>query len=254
MVLILYLGDNKILKLNFIVHRLITIYYEIRYRILKAWWSLCSRWSTIDGIVLMFHHISDKRVDELDSCQHTIEEFKNSIITLTNMGYEFVSIDTAINLIKNKSDKKFALITFDDVPINAYINAVPILEQMKIPYAFFITTGYIGTTGFLSSEQLKLLDNNSLCTIGAHTVSHTNLRFTGNIYRELYESKQFLETLLGHTINYLAYPYGRPSSVSYRVRRIAKKVGFTCAFGTIDSQINDISACCLYYLPRVVIK
>lgn len=170
------------------------------------------------------------------------------------MGYEFVSMDTAINLIKNNSNKKFALITFDDVPINAYYNAVPILEQMKIPYTFFITTGYIGTTGFLNSEQLSLLDANDLCTIGAHTISHPNLRYSDNLYEELRESKQFLESLLGHSVNYLAYPYGRQSSVSHRVRRTAKKIGYECAFGTIESHINDISARSLYYLPRVVIK
>ena len=59
---------------------------------------------------------------------------------------------------------------------------------------------------------------------------------------------------LGHNIDYLAYPYGRPSSVSYNVCRLAAKIGYVCAFGTIDTTINDISARKLFYLPRIVSK
>ena len=236
------------------MNSIITYYYEFVYRLLRWYWGKFTKNSRLNGIILMYHHISDVKLDELDSCQHTLNQFKNSIIKYQRLGYNFVSIEKALQLVANKSTEKFAVITFDDVPIDAYYLAVPLLESMQIPYAFFITTGFIGKDGFMTEEQLKSLDLSPLCTIGSHTISHDNLRTKKNIYKELFESKKYLQDLLGHNIDYLAYPYGRPSSVSYNVCRLAAKIGYVCAFGTIDTTINDISARKLFYLPRIVSK
>ncbi|MBL3926344.1 hypothetical protein FH717_24020, partial [Bacteroides thetaiotaomicron] len=61
-------------------------------------------------------------------------------------------------MIREKSEQKFAVVTFDDVPLDAYEKAVPVLLSMQIPFTFFITTGYIGTKGFMTKAQLKKLD------------------------------------------------------------------------------------------------
>ena len=236
------------------MNKLKAYYYEFRYRILKWYWMCSSRRSKIKGVVLMYHHISEKHLDELDNCQHTLEQFRYSITSLLRLGYTFVSIETALRLIKERSSLKFAVVTFDDVPVNAYENAVPYLILMQIPFAFFITTGFLGKEGFLSENQLQNLDKLNLCTIGAHTVSHPVLRNVSNSFEELYESKQHLEKILGHPIDYFAYPYGRQSSVSHKVIKQVKHIGFKCAFGTIDAEINDISSKNIYYLPRIVRK
>lgn len=221
---------------------------------LKTYWDRISKYSKINGVVLMYHHVSDEKLDVSESCHHTIEQFKNSLYTYLNKGYVFVSIQHALYLIKTKSKQKFAVITFDDVPIDAYENAVPILKQMNLPFTFFITTGFIGTKGYMNEEQIKNLDNSDLCTIGAHTVTHPVLRYVSNSLNELQDSKEYLENLLGHPICYLAYPYGRQSSISRKVIKQAKIIGFDCAFSTIQTSLNDISSKETYFLPRIVEK
>ena len=76
----------------------------------------------------------------------------------------------------------------------------------------------------------------------------------GKSFEELKESKEILERLLGHPVDYLAYPFGRQSSISHKVMKQAEKAGYKCAFGTIDATINDLSSKSLYYLPRIVRK
>ena len=234
------------------MNKLMRYYYEAIYRCKKLYWDISHRYSTIDGAVLMYHHISDQRLEELDSCQHTVEQFINSITKFQQCGYRFVSVDEALELIRNKSSQKFAILTFDDVPSSAYELAVPILQKLDLPFVFFITTDYIGKEGYLNLEQILKLDAMSLCTIGAHTVSHPMLRLVQNSLKELADSKKILENILGHSVDYMAYPYGRPSSVSRKVMKLAKGVGYKCAFGTVQSMLTDCSTKNAYYFPRIV--
>ena len=235
--------------------RLIAYYYEAYYRLLKWYWDKASKGSTINGVVLMFHHITNEHLDGvLESCQHSIAEFEHVIKDYLNQGYIYVSVQEALWMIKEKNKQKFAVVTFDDIPSDAYEYALPLLQRMQIPFTLFITTGFLNTNDYISEKQLKDIDKSLFCTIGAHTVTHPNLRSTRNSLEELKKSKEKLEKLLGHPIDYLAYPYGRPSSVSCKVMHQAKKVGFVCAFGTIQTYLNDISCKLDYYLPRIVKK
>lgn len=82
--------------------RLLALYYEFRYRLRKWYWSRNAHDSRINGVVLMYHHISDVRIDELDTCQHTLEQFKKSLECYINQSYIFVNIDTALKMIREK--------------------------------------------------------------------------------------------------------------------------------------------------------
>lgn len=62
----------------------------------------------------------------------------------------------------------------------------------------------------LSKEQLKEVGKSSLCTIGAHTVSHPRLS-TLNIEKqkeEIYNSKEYFESITNKTVDHFAYPFG----------------------------------------------
>lgn len=236
------------------MNRISNYYYTLRYKLLKTYWDHCSRNSRVNGIALMYHHITDAHIHINDSCQHRIAEFRNTIVNLKSQGYSFVSIKDALNYIAHKSTTKFALVTFDDVPYNVYENAYPILKELNIPFALFITTSYLDDRNYLDREVLIVLDKDPLCTIGAHTITHPSLRHCKDSYSELLESKKVLENLLGHSIEYMAYPYGRQSSISHRIMKQAKRAGYKCAFGTIQSAISDKSSENLFYLPRIVIK
>ena len=236
--------------------RLKAYYNELCYRLLKWRWDKAINNSNVHGIVLMYHHVSNSYIPgELMSCQHSIKEFKSTILHLLKNGYKFLSIKDALDLVNEKCLEKFAVITFDDVPLDAYENAIPILKELQIPFTFFVTTSFLEKEGFVSKEQLVDLDRNcTLCTIGSHTITHPKLRRVSDSFEELIGSKRQLETMLGHSVDYLAYPYGRQSSVSNEVIQQAKEAGYKCAFSTIQSYISDVSIKNMYFLPRIVLK
>lgn len=227
-------------------------YYEARYRLLLGWWRHFNSTSSFHCDVLMFHHVTDKPVDAISSCKRTKAEFRATLQKRVANGVQFVSMDKVKELIYQNSIGSYATVTFDDVPDNFLTEAYPILKELQIPFTLFLTTSFLEKPGYINRNDLNQLLNEPLCTIGAHTLTHPMLRKVDNAYQEIADSKRILENLTGRKIEYLAYPYGRQSSISHKVTKMAKKAGYELAFGTILVSINDISKRCKYYLPRVI--
>lgn len=227
-------------------------YYQIYYKLLKKYWEKKSRKSKVNGKCLMYHHITDKHVDINDSCQCKIDVFKNILKKYRDDGWNFVSLDRAIELIESKSKSKFIIITFDDVPSNVYENAYPILKELNIPFSLFITIDFIGREGYLSLKQIEIFNNDSLCTIGSHTITHPILRKSKDYEEEIVLSKKKLEVLLNKPVNYFAYPYGGPSAVAYKHIKCVKNAGYRCAFSTVSSKLSDYTSSKCWFLPRIV--
>ena len=80
----------------------------------------------------------------------------------------------------------------------------------------------------LTWEQLREMANDSLCTIGSHTMSHCRLVMKDNdsLMHELHDSKRILSEKLGVEIEHLSYPYGWITEVSDEAIEIAKRVGY----------------------------
>jgi peptidoglycan/xylan/chitin deacetylase (PgdA/CDA1 family) len=90
----------------------------------------------------------------------------------------------------------------------------------------------IGTSSdWLGWDDIKYLDSCSNISIEAHTVTHPYLnRLSDQTLRdELAFSKDTLESLLGHAILGMAYPYGAYDS---RVLSMARGVGYCAAYTT----------------------
>lgn len=217
-------------------------------------WKKAESFSRSSCYVLMFHHVTDEFVDTDASCLCRVDKFRETLTQMLDEGYSFISLDDVYSFVLSPIGQKLTTVTFDDVPENVYHNAYPILKELDIPFTLFITTNFIGRKGYLTSEQIVEMSKNSLCTVGAHTETHPMLRNVNNHYEEMFNSKKVLEELLKKNVNYLAYPYGKHSSISLKVRKEAKKIGFKCAFGTIEAPITRLSAYWKYYLPRVIIN
>lgn len=237
-----------------IIDRIKARYYDFRTMYITAKWISSVNKSKIHGLALMYHHVTDEDVDIIESCKHKIDNFKDTLLRLKADGYRFVSVDEALEIIHEKRTEKFVVVTFDDVPENVYHNAYPFLKDNNIPFILFITTNFINKEPYLKHEQIKEMDKDALCTIGAHTISHPMLRYSKDALSEMVDSKNFLERYLGHTVDFMAYPYGKPSSVTNKVMKLAKMAGYKCAFGTIETPMTDISVRNIFYLPRVVVK
>ena len=228
------------------------VYYIIYDDIIRNYSLFKSKRSNIHGIILMYHHVIIDENMPLGTCVCTVDEFKNSLDEIAKYGYKFVSLDEANEIMKKGDNTKFVSITFDDVPNDFYENAYPVLLNKNFPFTLFLTVDYLNKEGYLNKEQVIELCKNPLCTIGAHTLSHPQLRNCIYAEREIYESKEALENLISKEIKYFAYPYGKMSSVSRKIINMVADAGFICAFGTSDAPLSDISGRDIYYLPRIV--
>lgn len=227
-------------------------YYQFLTNATCRWWNHFNSKSPYLCDVLMFHHVTNDYVNEIPSCRRTCDEFRQTLQTRIDAGVRFISMDDLNKLVHQGGKGHYATVTFDDVPDNFLTDAYPILKELQIPFTLFLTTSYLETSGYINIPDLKNLLKEPLCTIGAHTLTHPMLRRVKNSYEEIAGSKRILENLTGHEIKYLAYPFGRPSSISDRIKRQARKAGFKLAFCTILAPINKVSAKNKYYLPRVI--
>lgn len=87
------------------------------------------------------------------------------------------------------------------------------------------------TSDYLNHDELLELDAHPLITIGAHTVSHPDLRYTSDaeLKEELVVGRSRLEQWLDHPVTTLAYPFGDTDA---RVRRAAADAGYNKAYVT----------------------
>ena len=105
----------------------------------------------------------------------------------------------------------------------------------------------------LNRDHILKLDQHPLITIGSHTHSHAVLSnetesFVG---LEIKKSKEILEKIVGHEINYIAYPFGNLQEVNKREFEITKKLGYKLGFTT---NCKKISIKDIYSLPRIAVN
>lgn len=174
------------------------------------------------GRILMLHRVVENRSEgENRELEITPDFLEQTIDDYRRQGYRFVSIDEACNIIsRGRADHPFVCLTFDDGYRDNCTTALPLLKRLEVPFAIYITTGFIDNQlpmwwypkeklG-LRKEDLLTLNEELLCTIGAHTVSHPKLDTltVEEQEREIIQSRRELEELLGHSVNHFSYPHG----------------------------------------------
>lgn len=144
------------------------------------------------------------------------------------------------------------VITFDDGFQGVFENAYPILKSMSLNFTIFVTCDFLDQERYLSSDQLKELSQNSLCTIGSHTKSHSCLSKLSKekLWEEIHQSKAFLQNLIRNPVECFAYPYGDIFSVKKREKKCVRDAGYKYAFGTLCAGF-DKNFQGNYYIPRI---
>ncbi len=84
-----------------------------------------------------YHHVFD---DER-------EDFRRQLDFMAGFG-DFIGLDAAVAMLESGDliDGRYFCVTFDDGFKNGITNAVPLLLDKGVPAAFFLVTGYIGTS------------------------------------------------------------------------------------------------------------
>jgi peptidoglycan/xylan/chitin deacetylase (PgdA/CDA1 family) len=102
-------------------------------------------------------------------------------------------------------------------------------------------------------DELKRLEQETLITIGAHTLTHCNLaNQSEEIARsEITESRARIEAMLQRPVAHMAYPYGDRAAAGAREFALAEAAGFKTAVTTRPGMIFPENAARLTALPRV---
>lgn len=105
----------------------------------------------------------------------------------------------------------------------------------------------------LSWEDVRLLNDHPLVTIGAHTRSHVLLSRQSwrTAWNELRASKERLEKKLGEPVRHVSYPYGGNNII---VRQMARWLGFAYGFTTRARRADRVADWNRLALPRIDIN
>jgi peptidoglycan/xylan/chitin deacetylase (PgdA/CDA1 family) len=98
-----------------------------------------------------------------------------------------------------------------------------------------VDTVRLGQDLFMNLDQLRNLLNAGM-SIGSHSQTHRKLGELDETGQrtELAESKHFLESSLGIKVQALAYPFGGLNAFTETTRELAREVGYTLAFSSLE--------------------
>ena len=170
--------------------------------------------------ILLYHYIeivTNLRDTIRQSLNINPQIFESQINTLLTHGYQPIVMSDLIDYFDGKKalPSKPIIFTFDDGYRDFYTDVLPILKKYHIKVMLYVSTGLVDSTrNYLTQPQLKEVIASGLVEIGAHSVTHSNLRYLNLAVAktEILESKQELEKLTGQKVKHFAFPYGDYSS------------------------------------------
>ena len=196
---------------------------------------------------LMYHRFNE---DKYPSTNIQMDVFKNQIEIIKKFKYNFYDPK---NLEKNfdtpKSEKKI-LITIDDAFSSFYEFAWPYLKKEKIPFILFVSTEAVGKNGYMTWDQIRELEKETIAYIGNHSHSHDYLvdLKTDEFIVDINSSSLIFKEKLGYNPIFFSYPFGEYSLL---IKEYISK-NFKFSFGQ-HSGVIDINKD-RYELPRFPIN
>lgn len=187
--------------------------------------------------VLLYHQILEAAKEENDlGIAVSPHKFEQQMHYLSAHGYSTITLD---DLLSNKCrdlSRKFA-ITFDDGYMDNYTNALPILQKFDFSATIFIATSLLGKkhapSSYMGAAYMEWSHCKEMLNYGisfqSHTCNHPDLTALANdeALKELLESKNKIEDVLGTPVNHLSYPFGRYNRT---IMQWTEKAGYKAAY------------------------
>ena len=197
--------------------------------------------------ILMYHSIGGVAVGDRTGLYSISEEqFTRQIELLYQL-----QLDGLLKIVPFGQEQDGSLsITFDDGYRDNLTIATPILERFNFPFHIFLNPSLIESheKGFLSEDDLRILKNHPLISLGLHGYSHrpmTSLS-TDEVRSELKDAQSWFADQTSTQATSLSYPHG---SVDDRVISLVKESQFSLAacskFGPLSSNSDR------FRLPRI---
>lgn len=199
------------------------------------------RLSDIAGLrpatIVMYHSINPRT--ELRPDCISPDAFARQL-SLIRERYRIVRLRDLPREMKDDGPRRPVAITFDDALTDFWDYGYPILKALDVPATMFVPTAWIGMPNVMNAAQIQTLHDEGLVDIGAHTVTHANMRSLDEaaMWREAIESRRALEALLGSSVRLFAYPFGQRHHVSRASGRVLAQAGYelavTSCWGTLQ--------------------
>lgn len=151
----------------------------------------------------MYHDVYGTSPDESGFVRASMQQYKISRDV-------FEKHISAIRDYISVNEKTNITITFDDGGVSFITIIAPLLEKYGLSGIFFISTKYLNSPGFLTSEQVKDLEERGH-VIGSHSFSHPDnlLKLDINeLLSEWQDSLKELKRILGHQVTIVSIPNG----------------------------------------------
>lgn len=207
-------------------------------------------------IALTFHDVvadgKDGSADSDPFYRVSAGEFEALLSQLRKLGYRTVSSrhfrewQQGIRMLPERT----VVFTFDDGYVSNFDVVAPLLVRYRFGGTFFVTTGYVGRTGYMTWDQLRKLVFLGM-EVGSHGASHRPLTSLSpaELEEELTASKRALERQLGVPVRALAAPGGYWNrAVAEATERSGYDAVWVSTIGTNGPQTNPLA------LRRVVVR
>jgi hypothetical protein len=148
------------------------------------------------------------------------DTFCRQLESMKQSGVRGLSVSEAIRYPAEPS----VCITFDDGCETDLIAAAPALREFGFRATFYLTVGFLGTPGYMTTRQVRELDSLGF-EIGCHSMTHAYLSDLAEpeLKREIVDAKAQIEQIVGHSIDHFSCPGGR---FGQRTLDVARMAGF----------------------------
>ena len=200
------------------------------------------------GILALMYHRFDE--NKYPSTNIQMDAFKQQIKIIKNSKYNFYDPkDLEKNFHITKIEKKI-LITIDDAFSSFYEIAWPYLKEKKIPFILFVSTEAVGKNGYMTWDQIKELEKESIAYIGNHSHTHDYLVDLKNdvFINDINTANKIFIKKLGYNPIFFSYPFGEYSNLIKEQITKDFKFSFGQHSGVIDVNKDR------YELPRFPIN
>ena len=161
---------------------------------------------------LMYHRFNENKYP---STNIQMNIFKKQIEIIKSSKYKFYDPKDLKENFYNPKEQKKILITIDDGFSSFYDNAWPYLKMEKIPFILFISTEAVGKNGYMTWDQIKEVEKETIAYIGNHSHTHGYLVDLENddFIKDISIANQKFISNLGYNPIFFSYPFGEYSNL-----------------------------------------
>ena len=195
----------------------------------------------------MYHRFDE---DQYPSTNIQMDVFKKQMGIIKKLKYNFYDPKNLEENFHTVKIQKKILITIDDAFSSFYEIAWPYLKEEKIPFILFVSTEAVGKKGYMTWDQIKELEKETITYIGNHSHSHDYLvnLINDDFINDINTSSLIFKEKLGYNPIFFSYPFGEYSL--FIKKFISKKFKFSFGqhSGVIDVNKDKLE------LPRFPIN